>query len=90
MQAKLKELDKEIDEAKNSHEERLAEKTQTLQKNIKYYGERVQNLIQEVVSRQPYDQETGRSNTLACTVKKLGIDAEKIKFDSKNEEFTDF
>ena len=90
MQAKLKELDQEIDEAKDGHEQRLAEKTQTLQKNIKYYGERVQNLIQEIVSRQPYDQYTGTSNTLASTVKKLGIDAEKIKFDFKNEEFTDF
>ena len=39
---------------------------------------------------QPYDPETGNQNTLALTVKKLGIDSEKIKFDFNEQQFNDF
>ena len=53
---------------------RVNEKTVVLLKNIKYYGSKVQELIQELVSRQPYDQESGMPNTLASCVRKLGID----------------
>ena len=47
-------------------------------------------MIEELVSRQPYDQETGAMNSLKLTIKKLGIDAEKIRFNFKDEVFTDF
>ena len=73
-------------EANDQHEIRLAEKTAELQKNIKYYGSKVQELIEELVTRQPsHDQETGLPNNLASTVKKLGIDTDKIRFDCKSE-----
>ena len=90
LRARLAEMDKEVSDANEHHEVRVKEKTEVLLKNIKYYGSKVQELIQELVSRQPYDQETGLQNTLASTVKKLGIDTEKIRFNLKDEEFTDF
>lgn len=43
-----------------------------------------------MVSRQPYDQETGERNCLSKTVKKLGIDAEMIKFKKEEEDFGSF
>ena len=38
--------------------------------------------------QKPYDPETGKRNTLENTVRQLGIDAVKIKFE--NEEFVKF
>ena len=90
LKAKLAELDKEVKETNDSHEARVTEKTAILFKNIKYYGTKVQELIQELVYRQPYDQETGLQTTLTSTVKKLGIDTDKIKFSMKDEDFTPF
>ena len=55
MKARLADLENEVDDAKKNHEVRLAEKEKALKENIKYYGSRVQELIQELVRRQPYD-----------------------------------
>ena len=90
LKAKLAACEKEVDDAKTQHEERLAEKSADLKINIKYYGSRVQILIQEIVSRTPYDQESGMMNSLALTIKKLGIDSDQIKFSFSTEDFTDF
>ena len=51
MKAKLAELDKEVDEANEHHEARVTEKTEVLFKNIKYYGSKVQELIEELVKK---------------------------------------
>ena len=90
LKAKLCELEKQVAEADQYHESRLEEKTKTLHENIKYYGSKTQELMHELVSRNPFDQETGTPNTLATIIKKIGIDAEKIKFCFKDEDFTDF
>jgi hypothetical protein len=42
------------------------------------------------VQRRPYDPETGLKNTVATTVKSLGIDADNIKFNKETEEFDKF
>ena len=55
LKAKLAELDQEVKDANEFHEARVSEKTEVLMKNIKYYGSKVQELIQELVCRQPYD-----------------------------------
>ena len=47
----MAELDKEVKETNDSHEARVTEKTAILFKNIKYYGTKVQELIQELVYR---------------------------------------
>jgi hypothetical protein len=44
-------------------------------------------LIYAIVQRKRYDPETGLVNTVAITVKKLGIDCEKIKFNKETEDF---
>lgn len=69
---------------------RLEEKTKTLNENIKYYGGKVQELLHEVIARQPFNQYTGEQNTLSSTIKQLGIDAEKIKFSFEEEDFKKF
>ena len=38
LKARLEELERQVCEANVEHEMRLAEKTQTLRENIKYYG----------------------------------------------------
>ena len=90
LREKLAQIENEVNEANVQHEARLEEKTATLQQNIKYYGSKVQELIQELVYKQPFDQDTGMHTTLKSTVVKLGIDQDKIKFDIKDECFTNF
>jgi hypothetical protein len=50
----------------------------------------VQELLSEIVARQPYNPYTGEANTLTSTIKQLGIDAEKIKFSAEDEDFVKF
>ncbi len=80
----------QVEEAEKTHTQRLNEKTETLKFNIKYYGGKVQELIEAIVARRIYDPETGMRNTVAITVKQLGIDADKIKFNIATEEFENF
>lgn len=90
LNAKLEEIDKAVIEANQTYDIRLAEKTKTLEQNVKYYGGKTQELIQELLIRQPFDMDSGMPFTLASTIKKLGIDTDKIRFSFKTEEFTDF
>lgn len=41
----------QLKKAEETHSERLRQKTEILHKNIKYYGGKTQEMIQELVSR---------------------------------------
>ena len=83
-------LKKAVVEAESNQTGRLHEKTETLKTNIVYYGGKTQELIEAIVQRRPYDPETGLKNTVANTVKSLGIDADNIRFNKETEEFEKF
>ena len=42
-------------------------------------------MLEALLSASPYDQETGKSNTMTSLIKGLGIDKEKILYDEKEE-----
>jgi hypothetical protein len=47
-------------------------------------------LIEAIVERRRFDPESGLRNTVKMTVKQLGIDCDKIRFNPETEEFTPF
>ena len=41
---------------------------------------RTQELIEEILTRKPFDPETGKKNYLEDVIRSLGIDPDKIRF----------
>ena len=86
----MEEKQKQNEEMNKEIESKLKTKTEEIKANMKYYGEKCQELLLEVLSRQKYEQETGEQNSLSAIIKKLGIDAEQIKFNFEEEDFKSF
>ena len=52
-----------------------------------YYKEKCQELLGEVLARQPSIPDTGERNSLSQIIKSLGIDPEKVGFSREDEDF---
>ncbi|CDW73178.1 UNKNOWN [Stylonychia lemnae] len=71
-------------------EQKIKDKSVLIKDNKKYYGERCQDLLNEILCRQPNVQDTGERNTMSLIIKKLGIDADSIKFCFEDDDFKPF
>eukprot|EP00347_Sterkiella_histriomuscorum_P003586 403363719 len=71
-------------------QQKMEDKADTLRSNKKYYGERCQDLLNEILCRQPVVPDTGAKNTMTQIIKKLGIDADAIKFNIEDDDFQAF
>ncbi len=69
---------------------KLKEKLELVTQHKNYYGQKCQLLLEEIVTSQPNDPETGERATLKSVIKKIGIDVEKIRFRKEDEEFEEF
>ena len=80
----------QIDSFTTEYEKKVKEKTSIVTKHKQYYGNKCHELLNEMLSRQPTDPESGNMNSLSLIIKTIKIDAEKIQFIAEDEDFKSF